>query len=232
MNPGLPKIKKLVALMEILSAPCDTTHYKLLGVEETDNAKKIGSTYRKLSIDVHPDQNTFPKASEAFKRIAIAARVLSDEESRAKYDRALAAARESAHEAARNAAAREAVAREAAARNATAREAAAREAAARESAAREAAARKAAARESAAREAASRDVAASCDFYDAFSGESFSTDTSSTDTSYTDASSTDDSSTNTSSTDDVGPGSKRASDAQATSTLHTPKKRREGHGPL
>ncbi|GJT77888.1 chaperone protein DnaJ 49-like protein [Tanacetum coccineum] len=234
MNPELHKIKKLVASMEILSASSDTTHYKLLGVEETDDAIKIRSAYRKLAIDVHPDQNPFPKASEAFKRIVLASSVLSDEQSRAKFDHALAAARKTPHGGARNAAAREAATREAAAQESAAREAAARESAAREAAARESAAREAAARESAARETAAREAAAreAAREADALSGESFSTDTSSTDTSYTDASSTDDSSTDDSSTnasftDDVGPGSKRASDAQATSTLHPPKKRRE-----
>nr|GEW53732.1 chaperone protein DnaJ 49-like [Tanacetum cinerariifolium] len=100
--------------MEILSASSDTTHYKLLGVEETDDATKIRSAYRKLAIDVHPDHNTFPKASEAFKRIVLAASVLSNEQSRAKFDHALAADRKTAHGAARNAAAREPAARNAA----------------------------------------------------------------------------------------------------------------------
>nr|GEU79884.1 hypothetical protein [Tanacetum cinerariifolium] len=88
MNPELHKIKKIVASMEILSASSDTTHYKLLGVEETDDATKIRSAYRKLAID-------------------------SDEQSRAKFDHALAAARKTPHGGARNPAAREAATREA-----------------------------------------------------------------------------------------------------------------------
>ncbi|GJV91697.1 DnaJ homolog subfamily C member 14-like protein [Tanacetum coccineum] len=91
MNPELPDIKKLVTLLQVLSAYPDITHYGILGVEETANANEIGLAYRKLAVDLNPDTNIFPKASEAFRRIYEAMRVLSHD--RLKYDNDLAVAR-------------------------------------------------------------------------------------------------------------------------------------------
>ena len=64
--------------------------YEILGVSRDASADDIRRTFRKLAMEHHPDRVTDPaekEVSEAkFKRIAAAYEVLSDPESRAKYD--------------------------------------------------------------------------------------------------------------------------------------------------
>ena len=63
------------------------TLYQLLGVPKDAKADAIRSAYRKLARKHHPDVNPGNKKSEdAFKKIATAYEVLSDEKRRAAYD--------------------------------------------------------------------------------------------------------------------------------------------------
>ena len=65
-----------------------SNYYDLLGVAKDASDKEIRQAYRKLARQYHPDVNkTDAAAEERFKDINEAYSVLSDEESREKYDR-------------------------------------------------------------------------------------------------------------------------------------------------
>lgn len=61
--------------------------YEILGVDKKANFEEIKRAYRKLSMKWHPDKNKSAEAEERFKEIGRAYSVLSDVESRNKYDR-------------------------------------------------------------------------------------------------------------------------------------------------
>jgi molecular chaperone DnaJ len=63
-------------------------YYEILGVPRDADAATIKSSFRKLAMKLHPDQNPGCKVSEdKFKEIGEAYAVLSDPEKRAQYDR-------------------------------------------------------------------------------------------------------------------------------------------------
>ena len=65
-----------------------TDYYEVLGVDRSASDDEIKKAYRKLALKYHPDRNPDdPSAEEKFKEIAEAYEVLSNEETRAKYDR-------------------------------------------------------------------------------------------------------------------------------------------------
>jgi DnaJ-domain-containing protein 1 len=62
-------------------------NYTLLGVSSNATERDIKSAYRKLALKYHPDKNQGDEAAtEMFKKITSAYSVLSDKQSRAKYD--------------------------------------------------------------------------------------------------------------------------------------------------
>ncbi|HEX3425480.1 MAG TPA: DnaJ C-terminal domain-containing protein [Acidimicrobiales bacterium] len=61
--------------------------YEVLGVPRTADAKEIQRAYRKLARENHPDVNKAPGAEERFKEISEAYDVLSDPDTRSRYDR-------------------------------------------------------------------------------------------------------------------------------------------------
>lgn len=65
-------------------------HYELLGVSTMASPEEIKKSYRKLALQYHPDTNANKKdASEMFKLISEAYKVLMDPESRFNYDASL-----------------------------------------------------------------------------------------------------------------------------------------------
>lgn len=63
------------------------SYYKVLGVTRNATQKEIKKAYRKRALKYHPDKNSAPGASEAFKVISEAFTTLSNEEKKHDYDR-------------------------------------------------------------------------------------------------------------------------------------------------
>ena len=64
------------------------TYYETLGVSRSADEKQIRQAFRRLARQYHPDLNSGDKAAEAkFKQVNEAYEVLSDAESRTRYDR-------------------------------------------------------------------------------------------------------------------------------------------------
>ena len=61
--------------------------YEVLGVPRTASAEEMKKAYRKLAMQYHPDRNKAPEAPEQFKEINRAYEVLSNDETRTRYDR-------------------------------------------------------------------------------------------------------------------------------------------------
>jgi curved DNA-binding protein len=61
-------------------------YYEVLGVQPNASQDEIQAAYRRLSRAHHPDVNKDPGAEERFKEVGQAYSVLSDQQSRARYD--------------------------------------------------------------------------------------------------------------------------------------------------
>jgi curved DNA-binding protein len=62
-------------------------YYEVLGVPRTASAEELQQAYRRLARTYHPDVNKDPGAEERFKEVNEAYQVLSDPDTRARYDR-------------------------------------------------------------------------------------------------------------------------------------------------
>lgn len=60
--------------------------YETLGVTKEATDSEIKRAYKKLALQLHPDKNRAPGASEAFKMLGNAAGTLTDAEKRKQYD--------------------------------------------------------------------------------------------------------------------------------------------------
>ena len=68
-------------------APLDRAYYDILEVDSDATPAAIKKAYYKKAMIFHPDKNPSPEAEVKFKEISEAYQVLSDEDSRANYDR-------------------------------------------------------------------------------------------------------------------------------------------------
>ncbi|MBF2098330.1 MAG: molecular chaperone DnaJ [Gloeomargaritaceae cyanobacterium C42_A2020_066] len=62
-------------------------YYEVLGVARTADKEEIKRAYRRQARKYHPDVNKEPEAEERFKEVSRAYEVLSDPETRSRYDR-------------------------------------------------------------------------------------------------------------------------------------------------
>jgi tetratricopeptide (TPR) repeat protein len=74
-----------------MSSPAPT-HYEVLGVSPAASADEIKKRFRQLARENHPDVNKSPNAAHRFRAISEANSVLSNPDSRARYDADLALA--------------------------------------------------------------------------------------------------------------------------------------------
>ena len=61
-------------------------YYEILGVSKDLTVSELKKSYRKFALSFHPDKNSAPGASEAFKAVSNAYAVLSDAEKKRQYD--------------------------------------------------------------------------------------------------------------------------------------------------
>lgn len=61
-------------------------YYEILGVTKESVDSEIKKAYKKLALQLHPDKNKAPGASEAFKAVGNAVATLTDPEKRKSYD--------------------------------------------------------------------------------------------------------------------------------------------------
>jgi len=62
-------------------------YYEVLGVARNASADDLKRAFRKKAMEFHPDRNKEPDAEEKFKEVTRAYEVLSDADTRARYDR-------------------------------------------------------------------------------------------------------------------------------------------------
>jgi DnaJ family protein B protein 12 len=61
-------------------------YYDILGVDKKSTDDEIKKSYKKLALRLHPDKNSAPNATDAFKKVSSAYMCLSDEQKKRVYD--------------------------------------------------------------------------------------------------------------------------------------------------
>jgi curved DNA-binding protein CbpA len=61
-------------------------YYAVLGVERTVSEPALRKAYKRRAMKVHPDKNSAPKATDAFKKVNAAMACLTDADKRRVYD--------------------------------------------------------------------------------------------------------------------------------------------------
>ncbi|KAI3703717.1 hypothetical protein L1987_73911 [Smallanthus sonchifolius] len=92
LYPALENISQLILVCEVhcsaekKSYGTDKDWYGILKIEPNTDDTAIKKQYRKLALILHPDKNSFPGSTDAFKLIGEAQRVLLDREKRMIHD--------------------------------------------------------------------------------------------------------------------------------------------------
>jgi molecular chaperone DnaJ len=68
-------------------AAAQRDYYEVLGVPKSASADDLKKAFRRLAMQYHPDRNKAPEAADQFKEINRAYEVLSNDDTRARYDR-------------------------------------------------------------------------------------------------------------------------------------------------
>lgn len=64
----------------------ETCFYGILGVSRSATEVDLKRAYKRIVLEVHPDKNTDPRATEAFKKLSAAYSTLSDPDKKRMYD--------------------------------------------------------------------------------------------------------------------------------------------------
>jgi DnaJ family protein B protein 12 len=64
----------------------ESCFYSILGVNKSATEADLKRAYKRIVLEVHPDKNTDPKATEAFKKLSAAYSTLSDPDKKRVYD--------------------------------------------------------------------------------------------------------------------------------------------------
>ena len=92
LSPNDQALKeKLHKFKVALKQSKEINFYKVLGVKRDASKRDIKKAYRKLALELHPDriegEDAKAEAEEKFQKVALANEILTDDETRAKYER-------------------------------------------------------------------------------------------------------------------------------------------------
>ncbi|RAL38493.1 unnamed protein product [Cuscuta campestris] len=93
LYPELDNIEQMILVCDVHCASenktCgnDSDWYSILKVDPKANGETVKRQYRKFALLLHPDKNKFPGATDAFKMIGEAQKVLLDYEKRSLFDK-------------------------------------------------------------------------------------------------------------------------------------------------
>ncbi|KAM0030354.1 putative DnaJ domain, Chaperone J-domain superfamily [Helianthus debilis subsp. tardiflorus] len=84
LNEGPSNTEEHVQVVHKIKRSMD--HYEILGVGKSCSVEEVKKAYKKLALKVHPDKNKAPGSEEAFKKVSVAFKCLSDDNLRRQYD--------------------------------------------------------------------------------------------------------------------------------------------------
>jgi len=76
----------ILTLLLLGEAFAAKNYYKILGLKKGASQSEIKKAFRKLALELHPDKNKAPDATEKFREVAEAYEVLSNKNTKNQYD--------------------------------------------------------------------------------------------------------------------------------------------------